>query len=126
MKKTQLRSDIGEKASVSPLEHGSKEPLDAKLLLTALVALKKGDFSVRLPLDWSGIGGKIADAFNEVIERNQKMAHELERISHVVGKEGRISQRAALGEVDGAWADSIRSSTRSSATWFIPRAKPPG
>src|SRR5260221_9689841 len=32
------------------------------------------------------------------IERNERMAHELERISHVVGKEGRISQRASIGE----------------------------
>src|SRR6266702_340624 len=79
------------------------------LLLIALVALKKGDFSVRLPLDWSGVGGKIADVFNEVIERNERMAHELERISHVVGKEGRISQRASIGEVGGAWANSITS-----------------
>src|SRR5438046_23254 len=37
------------------------------------------------------------------------MAHELERISHVVRKEGRLSQRASIGEVGGAWANSITS-----------------
>src|SRR6266705_2117667 len=109
MKKHQPRFVIGEKESVSRFEHGSDGPLDTKLLLTALVALKKGDFSVRLPLDWSGVGGKIADVFNEVVERNERMAHELERISHVVGKEGRLSQRASIGEVGGAWANSITS-----------------
>ncbi len=109
MKKNKPRFVITEKESVSRFEQGSNGPLDTKLLLTALVALKKGDFSVRLPLDWSGVGGKIADAFNEVIERNERMAHELERISHVVGKEGRISQRASIGEVGGAWANSITS-----------------
>src|ERR1700735_4365804 len=78
-------------------------------LLTALTALKKGDFSVRLPLGWNGNAGKIADAFNDVVERNQKMAKELERMSRMVGKEGKISQRASIGEVSGSWADSIAS-----------------
>src|SRR5881296_2793985 len=109
MKKYKPRFVIAEKESVSRFEPGSNLTLDTKLLLTALVALKKGDFSVRLPLDWSGVGGKIADVFNEVVERNERMAHELERISHVVGKEGRISQRASIGEVGGAWANSIMS-----------------
>src|SRR5207302_1111199 len=34
---------------------------------------------------------------------------ELERISRVVGKEGKISQRASIGEVGGSWAESIAS-----------------
>ena len=91
-----------------PPESGNWD-LDTRQLLTALTALKKGDFSIRLPLDWNGTAGKIADAFNDVIERNQKMAQELERISLVVGKEGKINQRASIGEVSGAWADSIAS-----------------
>jgi len=78
-------------------------------LLKALSALKKGDFSVRLPLDWNGTAGKIADAFNDVIERNERMAQELERLSRVVGKEGKINQRATIGEVTGSWADSVAS-----------------
>ena len=82
---------------------------DIRLLLTALTALKKGDFSVRLPLDWSGTAGKIADSFNEVVERNEKMAFELDRISRVVGKEGKISQRASISEASGSWADAVAS-----------------
>src|SRR4051812_36078425 len=38
-----------------------------KELLGALTALKKGDFSIRLPVDWPGLEGKIADTFNDVI-----------------------------------------------------------
>ena len=44
-----------------------------------------------LPLDWTGVAGKVADTFNEVIELNERMAEELERISRVVGKEGKIN-----------------------------------
>ena len=39
-------------------------------LLTALTGLRKGDASVRLPLDWTGVAGKVADAFNDVVEQN--------------------------------------------------------
>jgi len=76
-------------------------------LLGSLLALKKGDFTKRLPLNWEGIPGKIADVFNEVMEVNERMAKELERISRVVGKEGKINQRASIGDVSGAWEHSI-------------------
>jgi len=82
---------------------------DARHLLVALMALKKGDFSVRLPIEWEGISGKIADTFNEVIELNDKMAKELDRLSRMVGKEGKITERASVGEVSGAWADTVAS-----------------
>jgi HAMP domain-containing protein/signal transduction histidine kinase/CheY-like chemotaxis protein len=78
-------------------------------LLAALMAFKRGDFSARLPEDWVGVPGKIADTFNTVIETNQRMARELERIGRVVGKEGRITQRASIGEVTNCWADAIGS-----------------
>jgi HAMP domain-containing protein/signal transduction histidine kinase/CheY-like chemotaxis protein len=78
-------------------------------ILAGLIALKNGDFSVRMPLEWAGINGKIADAFNDVMELNQRMARELERVSRVVGREGKIAQRANPGNFVGSWADSIAS-----------------
>ncbi len=83
--------------------------LDNKQLLAALMAFKRGDFTVRLPDDWIGFGGKIADAFNDVIATNQRMTQELERIGRVVGKQGRIAQRASLGDVLDCWAHAIGS-----------------
>src|SRR5215510_5959086 len=81
---------------------------DRSQLLSALMAFKRGDFSARLPEDWTGVPGKIADTFNAVIETNQRMTRELERIVLAVGKEGRISQRASLCEVANSWADAIQ------------------
>ena len=78
-------------------------------LLKALMAFKRGDFSVRLPDDWTGVAGKIADTFNEVIAKNQRLTMELDRIGRAVGKKGRITQRASLGDVSNSWADAIRS-----------------
>jgi len=78
-------------------------------LLAALTALKKGNYNVRLPSDLEGLDGKIADAFNEVIEMNQRLAGEIERVSRVVGKEGKISERVAIGYVTGAWETKVAS-----------------
>ena len=89
--------------------HSANGDIDSRQLLIALTALKKGDFTVRLPLDWDGTAGKIADAFNDVVERNERMANELEHLSRVVGKEGKISERASIGEVTGSWADAVES-----------------
>ncbi len=83
--------------------------LDTKLLLKTLTALKKGNFSIRLPNDWTGVNGKIADTLNDVIEINDRLVKELERISHVVGREGKITQRAAPPVAQGAWVSLIES-----------------
>jgi nitrogen fixation/metabolism regulation signal transduction histidine kinase len=87
----------------------TKDSLDTKLLLTTLMAIKKGDFSVRLPIEWTGINGKIADTFNEIIALNEKMAKELGRLSHVVGREGKISENASLDGTEGSWAGIVKS-----------------
>jgi HAMP domain-containing protein/signal transduction histidine kinase/DNA-binding response OmpR family regulator len=96
-------------APVSHAADSNGHILDTKQLLTALTALKRGDFSIRLPLEWTGVAGKIADTFNDVIDLNERMASELERLSRVVGKEGKINQRASLGEVSGSWTEAITS-----------------
>ncbi|MEY2486282.1 MAG: hypothetical protein QOH39_1930 [Verrucomicrobiota bacterium] len=83
--------------------------VDAKQLLAGLMAFKRGDFSARLPDDWTGVAGKIADTFNDIIATNQRMTKELERIGRVVGKQGKITQRASLGDVSDSWADAIGS-----------------
>ena len=85
------------------------EQLDVKLLLTTLMALKKGDFSVRMPSDWTGVSGKIADTLNDIIETKQKMVETVTDVSRVVGREGHLTQRADLPGVVGGWATIISS-----------------
>ena len=86
-----------------------KDAVDSRQLLKALRLVAKGDFSVRLPIDQTGLAGEISEAFNNAVELNERLTNELERISTVVGKEGRITQRASLGEASGSWATSISS-----------------
>jgi HAMP domain-containing protein len=78
-------------------------------LLKTLTALKKGNFSIRLPTDWMGVNGKIADTLNDVIEMIDRHVKELERISRVVGRDGKITQRAAPPAADGSWVSLIES-----------------
>ena len=85
------------------------DALDTSTLLETLVAFKEGDFSVRLPVDRTGSAGKIADTLNDIFKLNQRMASEFARISSVVGKEGKIGQRASLGSVSGDWAACVDS-----------------
>ncbi|MEH6436557.1 response regulator [Massilia sp. DD77] len=85
------------------------EQLDVKLLLNTLMALKKGDFSVRMPSDWTGVSGKIADTLNDIIETKQKMVETVTEVSRVVGREGHLTQRADLPGVVGGWSTIISS-----------------
>src|SRR5690242_12611956 len=83
--------------------------VDTKQLLKVLTAVAKGDFSVRMPADQVGLAGKIADSVNEIIELNERMTKEFERIGKAVGKEGKISERIETGPARGSWAGCIRS-----------------
>src|SRR5262245_9481897 len=78
-------------------------------LLAALRAVRKGDFSVRLPAEENGSEGSVAEVFNEIVELLENTTDEFERIGDVVGKQGRIGQRASLPGATGAWARWIDS-----------------
>src|SRR5437868_2735485 len=85
------------------------ETIDARLLLKVLSDFKKGDFTTRLPSEQTGLTGKIYDSMNEVIDINDRMAKEFDRVATVVGKEGRIRQRASLPMATGSWSECIDS-----------------
>src|SRR5436853_96357 len=85
------------------------ETIDARSLLKVLSDYKKGDFTTRLPSEQTGLTGKIYDALNEVVEINDRMAKEFDRVATVGGKEGRIRQRASLTMATGSWSACIDS-----------------
>src|ERR1041384_5915413 len=85
------------------------ESLNKRELLKVLTAFRRGDFSVRMPVEADGVDGKIAEALNEVLELNDRMAREFARISTAVGKEGRINQRATLSSQSGSWGACVES-----------------
>src|SRR4029079_16442728 len=91
------------------IQAGLQMMLDRGELLKALRAFKRGDFSVRMPLDLTGLDGEIAQAFNDVVELEQAKAAEIARVAEQVGKEGQMGQRMSVPGATGAWADVIVS-----------------
>src|SRR5690349_21808663 len=79
----------------------------AKQLLQALIALRDGNFDVRLPSDLTGVSGKIADAFNGIASVTDRRARETARLSRAVGKEGKLKQRMTVPGAVGGWADEV-------------------
>jgi signal transduction histidine kinase len=87
--------DLGEDSSAAAMRQ----------MLEAVLAMRDGDFSVRLPGHWTGMEGKLADALNEVLLSNQRAAEQLVRVSKVVGQEGKTRPRVRLPRSVGGWAD---------------------
>ncbi|MDQ6709823.1 MAG: HAMP domain-containing protein [Candidatus Dormibacteraeota bacterium] len=77
-------------------------PEDATVLLTVLRELKKGNFSVRVPITSTGMMGKLATELNDIIELNQRNAKNLSGVARVIGAvaEGDLFQTMDL-EMDG-------------------------
>ncbi len=80
-------------------------PVGLSSILASLQTMRDGDFSVRLPGSWTGLEGKIADTFNEIVAANQQMAQELKRVGQVVGKQGRTRERTRFHESRGSWGE---------------------
>jgi len=47
------------------------------MLLSVLSDLKNGDFTARMPVDWTGTAGKVADTLNDIVIANQTLGLEL-------------------------------------------------
>ncbi|HZS35242.1 MAG TPA: HAMP domain-containing protein, partial [Polyangia bacterium] len=79
-------------------------------LLEALRAAQRGEFSTRLVMEnGDQLLNDISAAFNGVIALNESLSKEIVRVERVVGREGRMTERASLGDVRGGWATCIDS-----------------
>jgi methyl-accepting chemotaxis protein len=66
---------------------------DPRVMLRVLTAVKRGDFTVRMPVTSTGQAGKVATAINDIIESNQRLERELRRLSKRVGRHAGRDQR---------------------------------
>ncbi|WP_326550918.1 HAMP domain-containing protein [Micromonospora sp. NBC_01813] len=74
-------------------------------LAEALRRVGQGDLKVRLPRR-IGVAGEVADAFNEVVSLQERQHLDLRRISRIVGRDGRLTERLDEEGFGGAWADN--------------------
>src|SRR5204863_3196828 len=92
-------------ATRAEVVNGNASTSELHELLQALQAVRVGDFSVRMAGHQTGLVGKIADTFNEIVAANQRMAQQLERVGQVVGREGKTRQRVKFDLTSGSWAE---------------------
>ena len=97
------KSDAKAKSNGKAIKEAEVPGLDLRKLLRALQSVRDGDFSVRLASDQTGLAGKVADTFNEIVSSNQRLARELERAGQIVGKDGKTRHRVSSDRRSGAW-----------------------
>jgi HAMP domain-containing protein/CheY-like chemotaxis protein/signal transduction histidine kinase len=103
--KTKVGSTGNGKSNGTPTATAEVSQADLNAILAGLQTMRDGDFSVRLPGSWTGVAGKLADTFNEIVTSNQQIARELNRVGQVVGKEGRTRERTRFHQSKGAWGE---------------------
>ncbi len=86
-------------------ENGHVNAENLSVILAGLQTMRDGDFSVRLPGDWTGLAGKIADTFNDIVTANHQISRELRRVGQAVGKEGRTRERMRFHLEKEAWGE---------------------
>ncbi|MEH1012412.1 HAMP domain-containing protein [Micromonospora sp. CPCC 206060] len=77
-------------------------------LAEALRRVRRGDLKVRLPRR-AGMAGEVADAFNEVVSLQERQHLDVRRISRIVGRDGRLTERLDEEGLDGSWAEGQRA-----------------
>ena len=86
---------------------GDRRDSQIRRLLAGLRALEAGDFGVRLDASDDRRMGEVADIFNSVATKQQRLAEELDRVALSVGREGKMRDRATIGPASGLWAGSV-------------------
>ncbi len=80
-----------------------------KQLEQALTRAAGGDFKVRLPAKTDDAVGRVEAAYNELAARNAALEAELVRVARIIGREGRMTERASLEQAEGGWGTAIGS-----------------
>ena len=72
-------------------------------LAEGLAQVRRGRFDVRLARR-EGPASEVVEQFNELVALQERHSRDLLRISRVVGREGRMSERLDEESYDGTWA----------------------
>jgi HAMP domain-containing protein/signal transduction histidine kinase/CheY-like chemotaxis protein len=108
----QVRRDGAARTGVGATpDNGRRHAADPALLRLedALSAAAAGDFSVRLPGRRKDEVGRLEAAYNRLAARNAALEAELVRVGEIIGREGRMTERAKLKDANGAWRTTIES-----------------
>ncbi|MFH8453396.1 HAMP domain-containing protein [Streptomyces fungicidicus] len=110
---TEARAKGGQSLSKRGKARGGTTTVDTaslNRLMTALVAMRDGNFRKRLTVSGDGVMSEIAAVFNEVADRNLHLTGELARVRRMVGRDGKLTERLETGPSEGSWATAIDNS----------------
>ncbi|MGD9803720.1 MAG: HAMP domain-containing protein [Hyphomicrobiaceae bacterium] len=93
----------------APVKTDASADARARRILSAMLAFRDGDFSVRLPTDWDGADARIAEAFNQALSDQERIWRDLTRLSVTVGRDGRLRQRMSTQGMVGRWPEKVAS-----------------
>ncbi|MCD0465144.1 HAMP domain-containing protein [Flavobacterium sp. ENC] len=77
--------------------------------LKILLKVKNGNFTQRFPTDQNGIKRSICDTLNEIIDLNERMVFEFQKVGKSIGKQGKLTNRVALDGARGSWSSCVDS-----------------
>ena len=104
VKKTTRRA-----SATAASRRGDLDKAQLARLLTAMNAMRDGNFRKRLPVTGEGLVAELTFAYNEIAERQQHILSELSRVQRVAGREGRHSERLQPGLGEGGWARCVEA-----------------
>lgn len=78
-----------------------------RIILDGVTSLRNGDFTCRLPEELPGDAGKIAKAFDELLDMLVVFRSEHHRIMRELGVMGRLGGRMEVPETTGAWREMV-------------------
>ncbi|MDX2024330.1 MAG: HAMP domain-containing protein, partial [Deltaproteobacteria bacterium] len=100
------RSPLAPSSNGGAVHHNAADGF-SKQLLAAMLRLRDGDFTARLPAELVGLEGKIADVFNDILAVSSRRSAETARVCRMVGKEGKLKERMRVHGAVGGWADEV-------------------
>ena len=104
---------------------GDQDSAQLARLLTALNAMRDGNFRKRLPVTGEGLVAELTIAYNKIAERQQRVLSELSRVQRVAGRKGGTANTCspAWARVGGHAAS--KPPTAWSRIWSVPPASSP-
>ena len=113
---TQTRQRAARTAARTPKANGDGAVVsaaDLQPLLEALRASARGEVGVRLDTRKRGVVGQLGKAFNNLAQTRERTTDEMVRVATVIGREGRLTDRADTRGAKGTWkVEPRRPSTR--------------
>ena len=99
---------------VKPARKTKKDAYQESILTDAeflriLQNVKNGNFSKRFPTDQTGIKRSICDTLNEIIDLNERMVFEFQKVGKSIGKQGKLTNRVTLDGARGSWSTCVDS-----------------